>query len=218
MNRILRTSATALIVAVGLAAGHTSAEMRPQTTEISQATCEARFVRSKKPIRKFHVAGISEKVYEEQVLVVDDWPEHALDILGALNNSNLDDGELSIVDCAGSRSNVRVRTRYFDLEHVNRQGSEGRGWRFNAEAEDLDQPIIRVVRLELPPSHEWQLNDKGDGLIATQVIFHPFSEENSHWFNRIRVTEVKYENNALFVTQRTTTDNQFDSLQNWALK
>lgn len=218
MNRILKTSATALIVALGLSMGHTSAEIRPQDTTISQSTCEARFVRSKKSIREHHEAKISDRVYEAKTLSVEGWPTQAVDILGAINNSLIEEGKLRIVDCAGSKSSVRVRTRHFELKHLDRQGNERRGWRLNAKAEDLDQSIIRIVRLELPPSYEWQLNDKGDGLIATQEIFHPFNDEESHWFKRLRTTEVTYENDALRVTQHTSTDNQFDSLQTWTLQ
>ena len=203
MNRILKTSATVAIVALGLSAGHTSAELQPQNTTISHSTCEARFVRSKKSIREFHIAGVSDRVYEPKTLSVEDWPSQALDLLGAINNSRIDEGTLNIVDCIGSKSTVRVRSRQFELEHLNRQGGERQGWRFNAEAEDLDQSIIRIVRLELPPSHEWKINDNGDGLIATQEIFHPFNDEESHWFSRLRTTEVVLKKRALLVTQLT---------------
>lgn len=217
MNRFLKTSATALIVAAGLSTGHASAEIQPEYTKILQEACEARFVRSKKPIRKFHYPDTSTVVHEDKRLSTADWPEGAVDLLEAVNDYRFDEGLLSVVDCVGSRSTVRVRTRNFELDHVNRQGNERRGWRFNAEAENLDQPIIRVVRLELPPAYAWKINSTGDGLIAEQTIFHPLSDDDFAWFTRLRVTEVSRVEDKLLVTQTTRTDNKFDVLETWTL-
>lgn len=217
MNRFLKISATALIVAAAFSTGHSSAEIQPEYTRILQEACEARFVRSKIPIREFHYPHTSTVVHEEKQLSTDDWPGSAVDLLEAVNDNRFDEGLLSVVDCVGTRSTVRVRTRNFELDHVDRQGNERRGWRFNAEAENLDQPIIRVVRLELPPAYSWEVNSTGDGLIAQQTIFHPLSDDDFNWFSRIRVTEVSRVKNKLLVTQTTRTDNEFDILETWTL-
>ncbi len=217
MIKLLKISATAVIVAAGLSTGHSSAEIQLNSATITQATCQARFVRNKKIIKETHIPETSMVVHTDQRLMVSDWPQHAVNLLNDVNSNRFDDGTLNIVDCVGSSSTVRVRTRDFDLDHVNRQGNERRGWRFNAEAENTNQPILRVVRLELPPNHEWQINTAGDGLIAAQRIFHPQSNDDLVFYNRIRVTEVKRINHQLTITQRTTTDNQFDELETWTL-
>jgi len=226
MNKFLKTSATGLILAAGLNAGQTTAEVRFDNTTISQATCEARLFHSKRPIHKTYrltnrldsSLDSSKVAHKSRELSVEDWPTRALDLLSTLQDSDFEEGTLSIVDCVGSSNTARVRTQRFELENFNRQGNERRGWRFNAEAQNLDEPILRLVRLELPPSYLWKTNAKGNALIAERTLVHARGNDDFERFPRIRTTEVKHLNGALLVTQRTTTNDLFDELVTWTLK
>jgi len=217
MNKFLKTSATGLAVVVGLSTGHTTAEVRPNHTAISQSTCEARLSHSKRPTRKNHRLSKDTIVHTAQELSVHDWPSAAQDLLGALNSNDFEEGTLSIIDCVGSSNSARVRTQRFELEHFNRQGTERRGWRLNAEAQNLDEPVLRLVRLELPPSNLWKTNAAGNGLIAARKLVHARNDDFER-FQRIRTTEVTQHRGTLLVTQRTTTNGLFDELVTWTLK
>jgi len=219
MKRLMKTSVTGLIVAVGLsAAGYATAQIQNDNSAITQATCEARLFHSERPKRD---SGESEDNAVEDTpeeLTVDNWSDEALELLDALDNSRYREGTLNMIDCVGSSNAARVRTQGFTLENISRRANESRGLVFSVEAVKVDEPIRRLTQLELPARNLWQLNALGNGLIAVEEFVYSHGNDNFEPFPRMRTTEVTDLNGALLVTQRTTTNDLFDELLTWTLK
>ena len=177
MNNKISHTATIVIVAASASISNASANLIPDHTSldptyITQESCDARFDLTPDGLIKRHAAVASDKLWERGILITDDWPSGLLDLLDELNESDFEEGNLTIVDCIGSSNNIHVRSRDFELDNLDRQGNEERGWRFSAEANRREEGVLRLLRLELPPNYEWEINSTGDGIIATQALFH----------------------------------------------
>ncbi len=222
MNKTSLKAAAFAIAATSLYSTPAAANLSLDTTPITQEICLARFVRDPDPLIKAHVPHeprVSTKLYsEDKQLSTDGWSRDMKKLLHAVNHTDLDKGTLSIIDCLGNSTTSDVRERLYHLDNFYRQRNETRGWRIGMEANDPSQQILRLLQLELPPSHKWEVNKNGDALIAQETIFHPRNRTNAvGWFNRIRVTEIKRMGRSLQVTQRFSTNDQFDELQTWTL-
>ena len=241
MNRTM-TQTAVIIVAVGMGIGTAFANLKFDDSPITQHNCDARFDLTPDGLIKRHTPTASERVIEPGVLNNDDWPTGLLELLEDLNESDFNEGKLNIVDCVGTSKTIRVRSRDFDLDYLNRQGNEERGWRFSAHADRPEEGVLRILRLELPPNFEWQVNDAGDGLIATQQLFHQLNfrinevpsgigvnssapdavfpdqlRQDGVRYERFRVTEVKRVGKSLQFSQLTTTNETFDVRHTWTI-
>lgn len=174
MNRTLTQSAAVIIVAAGMSAGNAFANLTLDQSPITQKTCDSRFDLTPDQLIERAVPVDSKRFTEpgEKELNTDDWSNGLLALLHELNETDFDEGNLTIVDCVGSSQTIHVRSRDFDLNYLDRQGNEERGWRFSAHANREEEGVLRILRLELPANHEWKINAAGDGLIATQALFH----------------------------------------------
>lgn len=239
-NTIIQTGI--IIVAAGMSIGTAVANLKLDDSPINQNTCDARFDLTPYGEIERHNPIANDRVIEPGVLLNDDWPSGLLTLLGDLNETEFNDGNLTIVDCVGTSKTIKVRSRDFELDNLNRQGNEERGWRFGAEANREEEGVLRVLRLELPPNYEWQVNATGDGLIARQHLFHQLNfrinevpsgigvnssapdsvfpdqlRQDGVRYNRIRVTEVKRVGESLQFIQLVTTNDTFDVLETWTL-
>jgi len=174
MKRSLALSAASFIVVAGMNASNALANLTLDQSPITQHTCESRFDLTADGLIERAVPVDSERFTEpgEAELNTDNWPSGLLILLQELNEKDFEEGILTIVDCVGTSKTIQARSRDFDLNYLDRQGNEERGWRFNAHAYRDEEGVLRILRLELPANHEWKINATGDGLIATQALFH----------------------------------------------
>jgi hypothetical protein len=185
---------------------------------MSQATCLDRFDRSTGTPVKLHTPRVSERLITNKSLVKNQWSSDLHDVLDTLNSVEFDTGSLTITDCVGSSTTVRLRTREFKLDDIHRQGTPREGWRFSAGAENVEAQLWRTMRLELPPTHVWQATDDGNSLLAEEALFHPRNQNNAPWYNRIRITEVRNDGKHLTVVQTLTTNGKLDERKTWRLR
>ena len=241
MNRLMTQSAM-LIVAAGMSMGSAFANLKLDDAPITQHTCDQRYDLTPDGKIVRHNPLPNDRVIEPGILLTDDWPKGLITLLDELNELEFDEGNLNVIDCVGTRTTARVRSRHYELDNLNRQGNEERGWRFSAEANLREEGILRLLRLELPPNYEWEVNEAGDGLIASQPLFHQLNfrinevptefgvnssapdsvfpeqlRQDGIRYNRVRITEVKQVGESLQFMQLITTNESFDVLSTWTL-
>lgn len=225
MKKTSIQTAALVIVAASLQSSMVSATVAfnnsfdnsPVTTQ----TCRDLYVRDTDYHAKPRTAKVSDRIYEEPRRDINDSiPRDLAQLVSTLNEARFDDGHLSIVDCVGGSSTTDVRLREFSLDHIHRQGNESRGWRLSAEAENDERHIIRVTKLQLPPQHAWVPNERGDGVIAEELIFHINNDNDANvgYYRRVRVTEVTRSGNDVLVKQRLSINDRFSELQTWTFR
>ncbi len=218
MKKPFLTAAAAGIVASTLIHSAVNANTSLLNTPMSQETCLDRFDRSTGTQVLVHKPRVSDRLITPRTAANHDKSPATRDLLRALNSVDFETGSLSVTDCVGSSTTVRLRTRLFELDDIHRQGTADNGWRFSAGAENVEAQLWRRMRLELPPIHAWQATESGDGLLAEEPVFHPRNANDAPWYKRVRTTEVRSEGKQLSVVQTLTTNGKLDEVSTWTLR
>jgi len=235
-----------LIVAAGMSIGDAQAELALDTTPITQELCTALYQPHTPRAHIPRVPQVSTKLIEEKVLDTSDWPRHLKRLHNDLAERDFRSGTYTSVDCVRTPQEIRVNQLDYTLDNLYRQGTSDTYWRFSMEAEEIDGDMLRMIKLDLPRFHEWQVNQSGDGLIAQEYQYHPSYrneqgrqepllpvgyENNTNpvgdavnavntpsFVKRIRVTELTRDGRGIKIVQHYTNNGNFSQRLTWSLR